>query len=147
MRRMKDKLALLGASSSGKTSCAFALNGESSAGDMDGGELGVTECPTSEAMIAWILGCAVDVIAMSVHVSDPGMGIQGIRDLKLVGGDPRLGRIHFVYLNVSKAELEARARMRKSTINADKMAESLRAMSKMTASSERLRTPRSTRLD
>ena len=78
-------------------------------------------------MITWILGCPVDVIAVSVHVSDPGKGIPGIRDLKVAGGDLRLGRIHFVYLGVSKAELEARVRTRKPTISSAEMAESLKS--------------------
>ncbi len=123
---MKAKLALLGTSSAGKTSCAFALNG-SGAGDMDSGKLGVFRCPTSGDMIEWIIHCPVNVIAVSVHVSDPGKGILGIRDLKHSGSDSRLSRIHFVYLNVSKVELEARIRTRKPSVSSLEMAEALRS--------------------
>ncbi len=110
---MKAKVALLGTSFVGKSTCARALNDDSDAGDMDLGEgVGASRCPESVAMIQWILDRPVTYVAVSVHVEDDGKGIRGLRDLKLNRGDARLDQIHFIYLFATKEELKARARVK-----------------------------------
>ncbi len=110
------KVALLGTSLAGKSSCARSLNLESDEGDMDlGVGVGAGVCPATLAMIDWILGRQVRYIAVSVHVSDPGKGILGIRDLKNTGDYDRLAGICFVYLFVAKTALPMRASARDPT--------------------------------
>ncbi len=108
---MKTKVALIGASFSGKSTCARALNSDSNDGDMDLGEgVGAARCPESATMIQWILDRSVAYVAVSVHVEDDGKGLRGLRDLKRERADGRLAQIHFVYLIATKEDLKVRAR-------------------------------------
>jgi hypothetical protein len=110
---VKTKVALIGTSFSGKSTCARTLNFGLNDGDMDLGEgVGAGPCPESAAMIQWILARSVTYVAVSVHVEDDGKGLRGLRDLKRDRRDARLDQIRFIYLFATKEELKVRARVK-----------------------------------
>lgn len=102
---MKRKIAIVGTSGSGKTTCLEFLGLQKLKCDMD--RLLPTGVPQSmDAMISCILGSSCPVMAVSVHRA----GLEEIARAKREGSEPRLSQMFFVYLFVPKEILTIRLR-------------------------------------
>ena len=106
----KRKIALIGLSGSGKTTCAEALRSTidiSVVVDMDCG-ISPDMAPGVEKMIGWILSNPERILAISVHIAE-------LEEMSRKNSDDRLSQILFIYLHCEKAELSRRLLTRGTT--------------------------------
>jgi hypothetical protein len=97
----KQKIALIGHSGSGKSSCLIALGIPQELAEMDQGPIGTKVSPSVEVSLDWIEKTKQPVVVVGVHrelLKSLGDRIDEIR-LSHPG-------IRFVYLRKPKAELE-----------------------------------------